>query len=55
MLGAGDWNCPTLVLANDATAAPQAWIKSANGRRFIDNARDIGRHFAQRYGTPVPR
>ena len=55
MLGAGDWNCPTLVLADDADAAPQAWIKSANGRRFIDNARDIGRHFAQHYGTPVPR
>ena len=55
MLGAGDWNCPTLVLADDADAAPLAWIKSANGRRFIDNARDIGRHFAQRYGTPVPR
>ena len=55
MLGAGDWNCPTLVLADDADAAPQEWIKSANGRRFIDNARDIGRYFAQRYGTPVPR
>lgn len=55
MLGAGEWNCPTLVLADDADVAMQDWIKSANGRRIIDNARDIGRYFAHRYGTPVPR
>ncbi|MEL6213912.1 MAG: DUF1501 domain-containing protein, partial [Pseudomonadota bacterium] len=25
------------------------------GVRFIDNARDIGKYFADRYGAPFPR
>lgn len=59
MLGEGTWNCPTLVLADDVNAdsplETKAEIKSANGRRYIDNARDIGAYFADRYGTPFPR
>lgn len=54
-LGEGAWNCPTLVLAEDADAGPFAGIKSAKGARYIDNARDIARYFAHRFGTPLPR
>ncbi len=54
-LGQGAWNCPTLVLAEDADAGPFAGIKSAKGARYIDSARDIARYFAHRFGTPLPR
>ena len=26
-----------------------------NGHRFINNARDIGRYYSQRFGTATPR
>ena len=55
LLGAGEWNCPTLILAADADPGPHATVKAENGRRLLDNARDIGRYFAHRYGTPLPR
>ena len=55
MLGEGAWNCPTLVLADSVSADSRVEIKSANGRRFIDNARGVGDYFAHRYGTPFPR
>ena len=54
-LGEGDWNCPTLILAGDADAGPHTKVHEANGKRFLDNARDIGKYFAHRYGTPRPR
>lgn len=52
-LGAGNWNCPTLVLDEGSVDAPGADV--ANGVRYIDNARDIGRYWAALYGTAVPR
>ena len=55
MLGEGRWNCPTLILAPGADAGSDARVKEANGHRFIDNARDIGKYFAYLYGTPFPR
>lgn len=55
LLGEGKWNCPTLVLAPGAEAGPHAKVKTANGARFLDNARDIAKHFAHVYGTPFPR
>lgn len=55
LLGEGAWNSPTLVLAEGADAGPHAEVKTANGRRFLDNARDIGAYFAHLYGTPFPR
>ncbi len=55
VLGEGDWNCPTLILAEGADAGPHAALKTAGGVRFLDNARDIARYFAHRFGTPVPR
>lgn len=55
LLGEGEWNCPTLVLAADAPGAASARVREAKGIRFIDNARDIGKYFAERYGTAFPR
>ncbi|PQA88225.1 DUF3088 family protein [Hyphococcus luteus] len=54
-LGEGNWNCPTLVLADGADAGPHAAVKTANGVHFLDNSRDIARYFAHRFGTPFPR
>lgn len=55
LLGEGEWNCPTLILAEGTDAGSHAEVKSQNGYRIIDNARDIGAYFAHRYGTPFPR
>ena len=55
LLGEGAWNCPTLVLAEGADPGPHAEVKTAQGLKFIDNARDIGKYFAHRFGTPFPR
>jgi len=55
LLGEGRWNCPTLVLDADAPGADGAGLKIANGRRYLDSAREIAGYFAQLYGTPFPR
>lgn len=55
LLGDGEWNCPSLLLADGVDPGPHAKGKEANGRRMLDNARDIGKYFAHRYGTPLPR
>ena len=55
MLGEGKWNCPTLILGDDADPGPDAQTHVAGEYRFIDNARDIAKYFAHRYGTPFPR
>jgi len=48
-------NCPTLVLAEGIDVGPHARVNEVNGRRFLDNARDIAAYFAHRYGTSYPR
>jgi len=55
LLGDGRWNCPTLVLCDEAPDADSCDVKTANGWRYVDNARDIARYFAGIYGTPLPR
>lgn len=55
MLGAENQNCPTLVLAAAADAGPDLLVKQYGSYRFLDNARDIGRYFAHKFGTPFPR
>jgi len=55
LLGEDNQNCPTLVLAEGVDAVPDAAVHSANGVNFLDNARDIAKYFAHRYGTPFPR
>ena len=54
-LGEGEWNCPTLVLAEDVDPGPHAEVKTAGRYRIIDNARDIAKYFAHKFGTPFPR
>lgn len=55
LLGEGRWNCPTLVLSEDAAHADHRDIKQANGRRYLNSARAIARYFSAVYGTPAPR
>ena len=60
LLGDKNQNCPTLVLAPDSpgVGSPEfanCGIMTRRGERFINNARDIGRYWSQRYGTAVPR
>lgn len=55
LLGPDHQNCPTLILGKTADPGPYASVKTANGARFLDNARDIAKYFAHRYGTPFPR
>ncbi len=55
LLGDKNQNCPTLILANESPEFENVGIKNKNGHRFIDNARDIGKYYAQRFGTPIPR
>lgn len=54
-LGSGRWNCPSLILDPASDSGPEAEIAEINGHRVIDNARDIGKYFAHRYGTSFPR
>lgn len=59
LLGQENQNCPTLVLDESSPEFDDCGISiksSINGSmRFIDNARDIGQYYAQRFGTPFPR
>ncbi|GJL93628.1 MAG: hypothetical protein DHS20C05_00330 [Hyphococcus sp.] len=55
MLGEGNWNCPTLVLGEGADTGPDAKVETSKECRFLDNARDIAKYFAYKYGTPFPR
>ena len=55
LLGEKNQNCPTLILAEDSPEFENCGIMTWRGARFINNARDIGRYWSQRYGTAVPR
>ena len=55
LLGEDNQNCPTLLLAEDSPKFEKCGIMARDGLCFINNARDIGRYWALRYGTPVPR
>ncbi|MEM7730572.1 MAG: DUF3088 family protein [Pseudomonadota bacterium] len=52
-LGEGDWNAPTMVLAEGSPDGPG--VKTASGGRYLDAARDIGRYWASLHGTAAPR
>lgn len=52
-LGGGQWNCPTLILGASSSVGPG--VKSVNGLRYVDNARDLGQYWSVLYGTAVPR
>lgn len=55
LLGDKNQNCPTLVLHKNSPVFDDCGIMQKSGYRFINNARDIGRYYAMRYGTPFPR
>ena len=55
LLGDKNQNCPTLVLAEGSPSFDNCGIMQKSGHRFINNARDIGRYYSQRFGTAVPR
>ncbi len=55
LLGEEHQNCPTLILDQASAPGPHAALKTYNGLRFLDNARDIGKYFAHRFNTPFPR
>ena len=52
-LGDGQWNCPTLVLAEGSPEGQG--MKVRGGVRYIDNARDMARYWSSRFGTALPR
>lgn len=54
-LGDKNQNCPTLVLAQESPLFDALTIPQKNGHRFLNNARDIGKYYALRFGTPWPR
>lgn len=53
ILGEGQWNAPTLVLAAEHEALVDA--PRANGMAYLGSARDIAKYFAARFGTAMPR
>ena len=55
LLGEENQNCPTLVLAGESDEYLNCGIRTHQKLRFIDNARDIGLYYAQRFGLPSPR
>ena len=55
LLGDKNQNAPTLILHDNSPDYEECGIMQYRGRRFINNARDIGRYYARRFGTPVPR
>ena len=55
LLGEGNWNAPTLVLAAGKRVGPEVPVKTTAGREYIGSARGIAQYFAENYGTPVSR
>lgn len=53
LLGDGNWNAPTLVLAS--ANADLVESRSAKGASYLGSAREIAKYFAVRFGTAVPR
>ena len=55
ILGDKNQNAPTLVLSQSSPEFEDCGIMHYRGQRFINNARDVGKYYAARYGTPYPR
>ncbi len=55
VLGIDNQNCPSLILSSNSPEFEQCGIQVYQGTRFIDNARDIGLYYANRFGLPFPR
>jgi len=55
LLGDKNQNATTLILYETSPDYENCGIMQYRGQRFINNARDIGKYYAARFGTPVPR
>jgi len=55
LLGDANQNCPTLILNPASPNYSGCGIKTIDETHFIDNARDMGLYYAQRFGLPSPR
>lgn len=55
LLGDKNQNCPTIILAEGSPDFEGCGIMQKSGHRFINNARDIAKYWAARYGTAYPR
>lgn len=55
LLGEGEFNAPTLVLAAGTNSPEGVRFKTANGRTYIDSARAISALWAARYGIAARR
>ncbi len=55
LLGVKNQNAPSLVLNAASPDFEDCGIMRYRGQRFINNARDIGKYYAARFGTPYPR
>ncbi|MCI5043862.1 MAG: DUF3088 domain-containing protein [Aquisalinus sp.] len=55
LLGDANQNCPTLLLMDGQSVPAPQGLKISGEHHFLDNARDIGRYFAAKFGIPVPR
>ena len=55
LLGPGNFNAPTLVLAEGSPRVDDVHYSEANGQTYLPSARLIARHFAGLHGTPQPR
>lgn len=54
-LGEGQFNAPTLVLAEGTSTPAGVSFKTANGRKYIDSARGLAVLWGARFGTPSRR
>lgn len=55
LLGDKNQNAPTLILNDSSPEFEGCGIMQYRGQHFINNARDIGKYYAARYGTSYPR
>lgn len=55
LLGEKNQNAPTLILHSESPEFEDCGVMKYRGQRFINNAKDIGKYYAHRYGTPLPR
>ena len=55
LLGDGNWNAPTLVLAEPGDVTSEFRAETSNGQTYLGSARQIAKYFAAKFGTAMPR
>lgn len=55
LLGEANQSCPVLVLGEEPKNLPENLaLRRANGRAFVEGAREIGEYLAHAYGIALP-